>query len=142
MLFSMVCHSGAAMMKMFFLVVVSVLVGQSALAANGTYRCTHVGGVEEYTIEVNLNSHKAAFFDNDSWSVIGLKSTSQLETLPPQLLYVFQGRDAYDGVIKIEFNASRMSASVTEGVGSSRESRMAAEGGCTAIAAEDLGSEI
>jgi hypothetical protein len=105
------------------------------------YRCVNVGGVEEYTLEVNLNTGKAAFFDNDSWSVLPQTSVGQLESLPPQTLYRFEGPDAYKKPMRISFNQTRLSGGVTENAGTPKQNRLDVKG-CQAVKAADLYSGI
>lgn len=79
------------------------------------YSCSNVAGVEEWTIYVDLNKSLAGFFDNDNTAVIRLKNSRFIETVP-QFEYYFEGKDTGGGArerLRITFNLTKMSASVT-----------------------------
>jgi hypothetical protein len=90
-----------------FLALALVLASQTALGAD-FFRCNGVGGVPEWTLEVNLVSKRAAFFDNDSWSVADHVFTVSLESNPPQTLHYFEGADG----LEISFNETRPEGAV------------------------------
>lgn len=132
----------------------ALLVAAFAAVALGTaysserelyYKCTNIGGVQEYTIEVNLNTRKAAFFDNDSWSVLGLDSVQHVEAdeaLPPQMVYNFQGPDAYGKRMLIRFKYSHLSGGVLPNALTPTGKWMEAADGCKAVKAGALESGI
>lgn len=78
----------------------NIIVGIFALTSlstfASTYRC-QVQGFEDYAVEVNLNSEKAAFFDNNSWSVVMLSK-------PSISMPVFSGKDDYGDKLTIKFS--------------------------------------
>lgn len=77
-----------------------IILGLVALTSLSTfassYRC-QVQGYEDYAVEINLNSNKAAFFDNNDWSVVKLSKPSV--TMP-----VFSGVDNYGDKLTITFS--------------------------------------
>jgi hypothetical protein len=107
--------------------------GVTASAAPATkFSCSNVGGTEEWTIYVDLDKKLAGFFDNDSTAVVPFKSMRMLESLPPQMLYTFEGQDAGSAgkKIRISFNKTRKSASVTLSLGLSTERTLTSQDGC------------
>lgn len=128
-------------MKSVFLSVFALLATQSAFAANDAYKCFNVGGVDEWTLEFNMTSKKAAFFDNDSWSIVPLTRSMVLESIPPQSMYVFSGKDAYGSPVEIWFNVTRLKATVVENPNTSNSKRYQSEG-CQAVPASKLYSKI
>ncbi|HXH29370.1 MAG TPA: hypothetical protein VNJ01_01035 [Bacteriovoracaceae bacterium] len=78
-------------MKLFLF---SMLLTSSVFAS--TYNCG-VKGFGDYAVEVNLKSKKAAFFDNDNWSVVKLTNSSV--STP-----VFSGKDNYGDALAIMFD--------------------------------------
>ena len=109
------------------------LFGLTANAATATkFSCSNVGGTEEWTIYVDLDKNLAGFFDNDSTVVVPLKSMKRLESIPPQMLYTFEGQDTGSAgeKIRISFNETRKSAAVTLSLGLRTERRLTSEDGC------------
>ena len=97
------------------------------------YICSNVSGVEEWTIYIDFNKKLAGFFDNDNTAVVPLKDMKLLESVPPQRLYIFEGKDSGGGsdeVLRISFNETKMTGSVTTDAGGRKPNRMEAEGGC------------
>jgi|GEM_PF-6944964 len=124
---------------LFALVVAAFAMGTANSSEKGLYyRCTNVGNVTEYTLEVNLNTGKAAFFDNDSWSVLPRKGDA---VVPPQYVHLFSGSDAYKSRMTIWFNQATLSGDVYENVGTPEQRRMKAKA-CKAVKAGDLYSGI
>lgn len=109
----------------------------SALSAFGSkyYSCGNVGGQAENVVEINLETEKAAFFNNDSWSILDLSAMSAPH------LYIFRGQDFYFWPMKIDFDEKNLEASVIE-TENGHKVRMIAEDGCRDICKEDLQSGI
>jgi hypothetical protein len=70
-----------------------------------TYRCG-VQGNDDYAVEINLHSGKAAFFDNDNWSKVWFVRSNLSKP-------IFRGKDNYDQELVITFD--RTSASNSAG---------------------------
>lgn len=105
----------------------------SAFASPSNYECLSVGGTDEWRVSINLTEKQASFFDNDTESYVSLKDVRSLETLPPQLVYTFEGLDQNgrsDSTLRISFNETRMTGSVTFNAGTADEETVEAEGGC------------
>jgi hypothetical protein len=86
-------------MKSIFLVLLGL--GLSVSAHSSTFQCNlQDEPYEDYAVEVNLAVGKAAFFDNDNWVII-----SQKQSVGGN--YVFDGKDSYGDVVKVEFNPNR-----------------------------------
>lgn len=109
----------------------------SALSAFGSkyYACGRVGGEPEDVVEINLETEKAAFFVNESWSILDLSIMCE-----PQL-YVFRGPDRFSWPMKIDFDEKNLRASVIQ-TENRHKVYMVAEDGCRAISKEDLVSKI
>ncbi|MEK6580083.1 MAG: hypothetical protein AABZ55_12720 [Bdellovibrionota bacterium] len=107
----------------------------ASFAADKTFICNNVGGTEEWTIYIDLGKKAAGFFDNDTTVWIPLKDIVSLESMPPQTLYTFEGKDTGTSGkerISISFNKTRLSGSVTFHVGRSNEKTLEAKDGCQA----------
>lgn len=107
----------------------------SAFAADRYYSCGRVAGIEEYVVEINLETEKAAFFNNDIWTVVPMHSMSAPH------LYTFMGPGLYLWPLKIDFDKQELFISVIE-TENGHKVRMVAEDGCKAIKEEDLRSGI
>lgn len=123
-------------MKHFILL--GLLAGFSVYAGD-FYRCDNVGGTEEYVLEFNLESKKSAFFDNDSWTVMGLRSIESLETFPPQSVYNFQRNSRELNPPSSRFNLTRMTASFST---NKPRTRPLATESCKEVTKADLMSGI
>ncbi len=107
--------------------------GVTANAAPATkFSCSNVGGTDEWTIYIDLDKKLAGFFDNDSTAVVPFKSMRSLESIPPQMIYTFEGQDSGSAgeKIRISFNKTRKSASVTLSIGLSTERTLTSQDGC------------
>ncbi len=111
-----------------------VLTGITAHAKDTKFSCANVGGTEEWTIRVDLTKKKAGFYDNDSKVIVPLKTQKLGETEPPQWMYYFEGVDKNstrkNDVLGIDFNETRLTASVTLHVGEKDEKTLEAQDGC------------
>lgn len=97
-------------MKKFIL-----LLAFTALNAQANYQCSKVGGIEEWTIYIDLKNKLAGFFDNDTTVVVPLVKTGQLEILDPITFYYFEGEDTNsenNSRLGISFNLDALSAAV------------------------------
>lgn len=119
-------------------VLLALLAGFSANAGD-FYRCENVGGVEEYALEFNLTSKKSAFFDNDNWTVMGLRSVESLESMPPQTVYNFQRKTRELNSPSARFNITRMTASFST---NQPRTRPLATESCKEVSKDDLMSGI
>lgn len=75
--------------------------------STNTYKCAVLNAEDEYSVEINLDSEKAAFFDNDNWSIVELQSINFLDTEPAQTEYTFSGKDKYNTQLIIIFNLGK-----------------------------------
>lgn len=95
---------------------VAIATNASAMTSHPTkFSCSGLGGVDEYTVYVDLNKKLAGFFDNDNTTVIPQKDLLILESNPPQYVYTFLGQDtgsAQGDKLKIVFNETRRNAYV------------------------------
>lgn len=99
-------------MKTILFLVISVL-GVSAYSSQ-LYECNGFSGVDEYSVAINTQNGKAAFFDNDNVSDMLLTETLSLESNPPQTQMKFQGNDeGAEGTLTLVFNQTRLRASLT-----------------------------
>lgn len=108
--------------------------GAQAQAAT-QFSCSNVGGTEEWTIYVDLEKKLAGFFDNDTTVVVPLKDIHFFDTLPRQTEYVFEGEDESGrngSRVRIYFNESEMSASITLNLGERDEFTIDSKNGCKA----------
>lgn len=71
---------------------VATMVAQPA--RSGKFRCSNVGGIEEWVIKVDLKSRKASFFDNDANVVANLVGIEGLESTSSPVIYRFEGNDS------------------------------------------------
>ena len=98
-------------MKLLAIISVS-LVGLAAHAAD-FYECGPFADVEEYRAGIDMKLGKAGFFDNDTTSIMQLESEVSLESNPPQRLLTYRGDDlSYDGTLQLQFNETRMTATM------------------------------
>jgi hypothetical protein len=121
------------MMKSFALALFAFAFAASAQAASKKFACANVNGVDEWTIYIDLNKRIAGFFDNDSTFTIPLTNVRTLESLPPQTLYTFEGKDSngnWGGKIRISFNITRRTAFIVTDVGTDKEESMQSKDGC------------
>lgn len=69
----------------------------SVFATGGKeFGCFNVGGTEEWTVDIDLQTGKAAFFDNDSWSYMKL-TDRKMDSSTGHYIYFFEGKDASGG---------------------------------------------
>lgn len=116
----------------------------SSRATPNKFVCSSVGGVDEWTIYIDLNKKIAGFFDNDNTSVVPLKQMLVLESFPPQYTYTFEGKDSGGGseeVLRVYFNKTMLEGSVTFDALGRNPSTKDAEGGCVADDSIDLDIE-
>lgn len=100
-------------MKGILLFLLNVFFATSAFASADFYECSGFAGVDEYRSGIDLKTNKADFFDNDATSILSLKSVKTLESLPPQTLMIFEGKDAgYAGTLRLFFNLTKSKASL------------------------------
>src|SRR4051812_8382718 len=98
----------------------------SAYAAEASkFRCDDVGGNEEWVIYVDLEKHKAGFFDNDDMVVVDFAGTVGFECTTCPVTYLFEGDDTNGGsdggisdrlrisFVKYPVSTQRPTASVT-----------------------------
>lgn len=86
----------------------SANVGQAS-----SYSCGPFAGVDEWRSNIDLKKNVADFFDNDTTTVMKLKSVVSLESLPPQTQMTFEGKDAGgDGILRLVFNLTKKRASL------------------------------
>jgi hypothetical protein len=83
----------------FVLAIGFVLPAQAA-----TYKCS-VENFDDASVEVNLKSSKAAFFDNNEWSILGLADSPMGA---PAALYEFSGQDADGNPLSVAFDSSEI----------------------------------
>jgi hypothetical protein len=114
----------------------------SANAATATYfTCSNVGEIDEWTISIDLEKNEAGFFDNNSWTILPIKSKRVLESMPPQEEYFFEGQDTGNGgntLMRIYFNKTKKKASLLMDVGTTNEARYEAKDGCRKISSREM----
>lgn len=72
------------------------------------YKCSGLGGVDEYRVGINLNSKKAVFFDNDANSYMKLTKSEAFYIGKPQTKMTFEGKDANgSGTLRLSFYLPR-----------------------------------
>jgi hypothetical protein len=97
-------------MRKIFAIVFFSVTSAAVVAAprESIYECEGLAGVDEYRIAIDLNRGEASFFDNDSIFQMILTQKRNLETLPPQTLIIFEGKEAgYYGALRLYFNLTR-----------------------------------
>jgi hypothetical protein len=130
------------MFKKFSILVTALCLTSGAHAATASkYSCDNVGGTAEWTIYVDLKKKIAGFFDNDSTVVVPLKKVGMLESLPPQMVYVFEGREPNGDKLRISFNKTKLKGSVTLNVGKRSQSTLQSQNGCEADKSVDIDLE-
>jgi hypothetical protein len=111
------------------------LTGTALTAAPTQYSCSNVGGTEEWTIYVDLKKKEAGFFDNDNTATVPYKKVLFTETLPPQTIWTFEGKDTGGGTgerLRITFNQTRLTGTVTFNPGTRKERTLKSLDGCKA----------
>lgn len=121
-------------MKTLFL---SMLLSTSAFAS--TYSC-EIKGFEDYQVEINLQSNKAAFFDNNDWSVVKFKNMTSSTVM------LFSGKDYLGDALKISYDTAE-GASLSGKYGritflESNKIKNASLANCRYVKAEELNSGI
>jgi hypothetical protein len=125
---------GRIVMFAGFLLSSGFVASASQAAPAVKFSCDNVGGTDEWTIYVDLEAKKAGFFDNDSTALVPFKTVKFLESRPPQTLYIFEGADSQGGAsdtIRIAFNQTKKSASITFNLGQQNERTLKSENGCS-----------
>lgn len=118
--------------KIIFLAAAFAVTSYVYAAENNYYTCSNVGGIAEWTISIDLEKKKAAFFDNDIWTTVELAKINQLESIPTQMQYIFEGKDDHgQGQLRITFNQTTLQGFVTFGIGTTQIVTHSAEDGCT-----------
>lgn len=86
-------------MKNAIMILCLALASFSTIAS--TYKCNVPGG-DDYKVEINLKSKKAALWDNNEWSVI----RQSAQQSPLSALIVFTGKDSFGDAVAISFDTS------------------------------------
>ena len=121
-------------LALVFMFLVSVgSIESQATVGQSTYECTNVGGVEEWTIYIDLKKKVAGFFDNDTTEVVPYKEMRFIETLPGQTEYVFERTARGHVRTRIVFNITRMTGYVVSHPGAGDEETYTAENGCRSV---------
>jgi hypothetical protein len=91
----------------------------TAVGNSKFYQCGGFMGVDEYRVGIDVDAGKAGFFDNDTTTILKLKSVKILESQPPQYQYTFEseedGRDYYQLVFNKTLKSAYLSAIDHEG---------------------------
>lgn len=81
-----------------------VITAARAHADEGFYQCT-LPQAEEFRVGIDLDKQVAAFFDNDSTSVMQYQGFRESRSNPDQDVLMYQGKDqGGDGDLLLEFN--------------------------------------
>ncbi len=107
-------------------------------ATASTYRCS-VETIQDYAVEVNLLSSKAALFDNNEWSVITLADSAMGTS---EALYEFSGRDADGSPLRIVFDSSEFGGGSSLSFNAGSDLQITTDIVCTYTPASDLASGI
>ena len=100
-------------MKKLILLILMNLTASSAFASSNFYECSGFADVEEYRAGIDLKKNKASFFDNDATTVMTLKATKFFESMPPQTMMIFEGKDAsHNGKLRLDFNVTKKEATM------------------------------
>lgn len=107
----------------------------AASSGSNLYRCDGFADIEEYRAEIDLKKNEASFFDNDSTSVMKLVLVKSLESSPPQMLMIFEGKDvsASAGKLRLSFNKTRSTASISS-IDSAGKSKAIGSATCEKVA--------
>lgn len=116
---------------MYKSLIVGLLLLSNLAQASNYYICDKVNGIDEWVIHIDATTNIAGFFDNDTWSVVPLKSKSFLDRPIPESIWIFEGKDAAGDpldLLTIRFNEDRLKAWV-----STSDKTWVAVGGCKEI---------
>jgi hypothetical protein len=105
-----------------------LLLLSSSVIGNKYYICTS-SGEDKYTVEINLESKKLAFFDYN-WSFLSLYSTSSG-------YYVFKGLTYSHWPIKVDFDENKNLVDIIE-TQSAHSLRRLATRNCRAVSKQEL----
>ncbi|MEQ1722072.1 MAG: hypothetical protein ABL930_02785 [Pseudobdellovibrio sp.] len=91
-------------MKQLILTFAVLTLAVLANANESFYQCT-LPQAEEYRVGVDINNNIAGFFDNDTTSIMKVKSTRPSKANPENTVIVFEGKDlGGSGDLRLEFN--------------------------------------
>ncbi|MGE0173220.1 MAG: hypothetical protein AB7T49_10555 [Oligoflexales bacterium] len=117
------------------IIMATTLLSQGAAAKESAqnFICENVGGVEEWTIYVDLDKETAAFFDNDTMVEVPLTEVTLIDSPTRQETFTFEGADTGVGpghLLQIRFNKTSLQGSVVFSLGENDEEVLSALNGC------------
>lgn len=113
------------------LVATLLFVGVANAGGPQKFSCPNVGGVEEWTIYVDLGKKLAGYFDGDATVVVPLISYGVTRSFPAVTTYTFEGKDTVvGGKLRINFRKEPLESTVIVGIGTSKQRTLKALQGC------------